>query len=198
MPAVQLIPAVCQHQRDPGGAQHPGQERHQIPGRCISPVQVLQHHHGGLRLPQPDQEAHHAVEHRTRIRRAALARKDHASVKTRPGQLRESLRAQVISQLAQQFGERRERDRPLTQRNANTDGRDHALLPGLRTRTGDKPALADPGVPVDQHHPSPARCRRSSRCAQNGYLFLPAYEPGRADSRHTTSIGLSLSAVIHG
>ncbi len=63
VPAVQVVGPVAADQGDPFPVQHPGQERDQIPGGGVGPVQVLQHEQHGRRGRQLGEQAEHAAEH---------------------------------------------------------------------------------------------------------------------------------------
>ena len=63
VPPVQVVGPVGADQRDPFPVQHAGQERDQVPGGGIGPVQVLEHqeHRGGRR--ELGEQAERAAEH---------------------------------------------------------------------------------------------------------------------------------------
>ena len=60
---VQVVGPVAADQGDPFPVQHPGQERDQVPGGSVGPVQVFQHQQYGRRGRQLGEQAEHAAEH---------------------------------------------------------------------------------------------------------------------------------------
>ena len=63
VPPVQVVGPVGADQRDPFAVQHPGQERDQVPGRGVGPVQVLEHQQDRSRGRELGEQAEHAAEH---------------------------------------------------------------------------------------------------------------------------------------
>ena len=63
VPPVQVVGPVGADQRDPFPVQHPGQERDQVPGRGVGPVQVLEHQQHRARGRELGEQAEHAAEH---------------------------------------------------------------------------------------------------------------------------------------
>jgi hypothetical protein len=61
--AVQVIGAVRDDEQHPGRADITGQERDQVPGRAVGPVQVLHHHRGRRHLAQAHEEVEHPLEY---------------------------------------------------------------------------------------------------------------------------------------
>jgi hypothetical protein len=60
---VQVVGPVAADEGDPFPVQHPGQERDQVPGRGVGPVQVFEDEEHGRHRRQLGQQAQHAAEH---------------------------------------------------------------------------------------------------------------------------------------
>lgn len=57
MTPVELIGAVGDQQQDADAAQRPDQERDQLTGGLVGPVQILEHQHDRLAVAEPAQQA---------------------------------------------------------------------------------------------------------------------------------------------
>jgi len=162
VPAVQVVGAVGADQRDPLPVQHPGQERDQVPGGGIGPVQVLEHQQHRGRRGELGEQAEHPAEHllpgqagTVRVDRGAAPAlgQQHAQGRTRaqrvahPGGLGRA--PQRVRQ--RQVGHAVPELRALAGQHDEPAARGEPR--GLRDQAG----LAHPGVAADQCHHGAAR-----------------------------------------
>ncbi|HEY2984750.1 MAG TPA: hypothetical protein VGJ38_11395, partial [Jatrophihabitantaceae bacterium] len=106
-----------------------------------------------LALPEAGQEREQVLEQRARTGRrgaggAAEQRTDLGS--SRPAQRRELVLAELAAQIPQRLDQRGVRHGELAELNATTYGDDEATSPGLLSRLGDQPRLADARITRDQ------------------------------------------------
>ena len=59
---MQVIGAVTDDEQHPGGMDVAGQERDQIPGRAVGPVQILHHEHSRRHVAETHEEIQHPLE----------------------------------------------------------------------------------------------------------------------------------------
>ena len=141
------------------------QERQQVPGRQVGPVQVLDHQHGAALATQGREQVPNSVQEpaavfggRDRRRGRVDRERRKESRQLAPNVRRAAAQSAVQERPPRTRTERRQRvhDRPvrerLRQRQRGPSQHQHARDGG--DDLGDQPALADAGVPGHQDHPA--------------------------------------------
>jgi hypothetical protein len=195
--AVQFVAAVGGHQHDRGLGQVGHEEREQVHGRPVGPVQILDRQHQRPLGGQPLQQAQQPLEQLragqlTRDRRGGLCR---AEVGDQPGQLRppgpdhllQGGRVEVADQLPQRLGDRRVGQGALTGVQATADEHPRAGRLGTGGELAQQAGLADPRFTAKQQH---ARRRASQRPVEPRELLGAADELRAGDAAHGRIIRL--------
>ena len=159
---VQVVGPVAADQRDPLPVQHPGQERDQVPGGGVGPVQVLQHEQDGRRGRQLGEQAEHAAEHLLPGQARAVRVGDGplAALRQQPAQGR--ARAERVADpgglggAAQRVGQRQV-GHAVAQLGALPGQHGEAPAGGQPGDLADQAGLAHPGIAADQRDHRPAR-----------------------------------------
>ena len=179
--AVQVVGAVGADDGDALAVQHPEQEREQVAGGCVGPVQVLEDkQHRGAR-GKLGQQAEHGAEHLLAGQRGpvGLGVAAPAAVRQQPGQHRARLHRRLD---LRRRGSDRVREREI--RHAVADLRALAAqhgepaAGGERGHLADQPGLAHPGVAADQSGDG-AGGGVIEQGAEPGELRASAYQRGR-------------------
>ena len=198
MAPVQVIGAVRADDRDPLGAQHPGQERQQVPRGGVRPVQVLEHdQHGGVG-PKLGQQPQDRAEHLLT---------GHADALPGGGGGRPALRQQAAEQRTAGEGTGQPRRGPGRPGGAAQRVRERQVgdafaelgavpgqygepLPGGQAgHLGHEPGLAHSGVPADEGDDRVAGRGVVQEREQAGELGVPPDQPSpRRLRQHAPSI----------
>ncbi len=150
MTPVQVVGAVGGDDRDPLPVQHPAQERHQVPGGPVGPVQVLQDEQDGPLLGELGEHAEHRSEQ---------------LLLGQPGQVAAISRAGAA--VRQQAAENRPTGERVEQR-AGGGGAGGSLSQGIgEGQIGN--AVAELGAAAGKHHETAARSPRGQLRDEPGF-----------------------------
>jgi len=160
MAAASVVGAVGEREQDGHRAQRPDQERGQVQGGLVGPVQVLDDEHHRPGLAQPLEQAEHQLEQLSGLQflrrrgrgsaRRELRKQPAQSLPGRPEQFLQPSGRSPARERAQRPDERRQRQAlraqfdALTRQNAESGRRRPAR------QLSDQPGLADPGLAADQ------------------------------------------------
>ncbi len=159
---VQIVGPVAADQGDPLPVQHPGQERDQVPGGGVGPVQVLQHEQDRRRGRQLGEQAEHAAEHLLpgQARAVRVGDRPLAALRQQPAQGR--ARAERVADpgglggAAERVGQRQV-GHAVAQLGALPGQHGKAPAGGQPGDLADQAGLAHPGIAADQRDHRPAR-----------------------------------------
>jgi hypothetical protein len=148
---------VGDHQQDPLAAQVPDEEREQVAGGLVGPVQILDHQHQRGLLAQAPKEAEQQLEQPGLGRRAGrvflwLAQPGGQAGELRPGEPDEpadGLRAQLGQQDSQGLHDRGIRQGAVADRHT-APGQHPGPIRGACDQLGDQAGLADTGLAPHQ------------------------------------------------
>ncbi len=177
MPAVELVGAVGGDDHDPLGAQVAHQEREEIAGRAIRPVQILEHEQQRAVSRRAPQEAERKLEQAT-LRRGADRRRRPGGrldeVRKQPGEFQSAGRQQIRAARGVESA------RVVAQR--------------LDERPEREPAVLDVDAATDQRG-RPGRCRRARRTRWPGGSCRPRpRRPSRTASGRPAAAAASPSS----
>jgi hypothetical protein len=191
--AGQLVAAEGAHQQHPPRPQGGGQERQQVAGGPVGPVQVLHHPQQRRARGQPPDHPQQQLEQpplagaghrgrRGRLAGPAQVGQQPAQVRAgRPGDHLQPGRVQAAGQATQRLGDRRERHALLAQRHAATPQHPHTLPAGGGGQLLGQPGLARPRLPAHQRHQRLPAGGARQQVAQPRQLLGAADEPPGRD-----------------
>ena len=186
MTPVQVVGAERAHHRDPFPVQHPAEERDQVPGGPVGPVQVLQDQQHRAVGGQLGQQAEHRTEQLLLgqpgdlpVGRAGRAVRQQPA-EHRPGGQRLGHRPgrRAGAAFAQRVGQRQVRD-AVAELGAPAGQHQEAPLGRPRGQFGDQPGLAHPGISADQRVGWAAGAGIVEQAEQAGEFTVPADQPSR-------------------
>ena len=152
--AVQVIGAVRDDEQHPGRADIAGQERDQVPGRAVGPVQVLHHDRSRCHLAQTHEEVEHPLEQqaaRARLGAGHSGQQRSQIIDPRARQLRHDLPAQLPVKVPEDLDQRRVGQRPRGDVDAPAGGRRPPFPVRPLAELLHQTRLADAGVAGDNH-----------------------------------------------
>jgi hypothetical protein len=156
---ARLIIAEGDHQQHPLPAQVPDQERQQVAGGTVGPVQILHHQHQRSLLAQAPQQPEQQLEQaglRGLTRRATairLAQRGQQAGHLRPGgadQLADRTHADIAEQGPQRLHNRGVRQGTIADRHTAASQHPHPLGGAAARQLGDQTRLADTGFAPHQ------------------------------------------------
>ena len=194
---MHVVAAVGDHDGQPLPVQHPAQERDQVTGGAVGPVQVLEDQQHRAGLGQLGEQAEHRPEQlllrqpgRVAARRLGAAGVGQQPGQHRPGGQRVTQRAagqRAGRRVPQRVGERQVRDGVRQLRAAAGEHRE-AAVPGLGRQLGHQAGLADPGIAADQRHDRAAGGRVAQQRTQAAELGLAANQTSSLCPGHVSII----------
>jgi hypothetical protein len=186
MPPVQVVGPVGADERDPLAVQHPGQERDQVPGGGVGPVQVLQDQQDRGRGRELGQQPEHLAEHLLPGQAGTdlVVQLPVPALRQQPAQGRARahrvLHPGGLSGAAQGVGQRQV-GHAVAQLGALAGKHGEPALPGEPRHLIHQPGLADSGVSADQRGHRLARLGVVEQREQAAELTVP---PDHAPRRH--------------
>ena len=201
---MQVIGPVAAEHRHPLPVQDPGQERDQVTGGPVGPVQVLEDEQHRVRLRQLGEQAEHRAEQLLagqlpsvaagRGARPVIGQQaaEHRPVRDQLGHPGRG----VADDAPQRVGQRQVRH-AVAELGTAPGQHAEAALPGPPHQLGHQPGLADPGVPADQGHGCLSGGDRVEQAQQPGKFGGPADHGSAYVLLHTPSIA-SGSDIIPG
>ena len=182
--SVQVVGPVAADQRDPFAVQHPGQERDQVPGGGVGPVQVLQHEQDRRRGRQLGQQAQHAAEHLLpgQARAVRIGDGPLAALRQQPAQGRAGAERVAdpggLGGAAERVGQRQV-GHAVAQLGALPGQHGETPAGGQPGDLADQAGLAHPGIAADQRDHRPARLGVVEQVEQAAELAVaPDHAPG--------------------
>ena len=185
VPPVQVVGPVGADQRDPFPVQHAGQERDQVPGGGIGPVQVLEHqeHRGGRR--ELGEQAEHTAEHLLpgQAGTVFVGSLPVAAFREQPAQGGAGAERVAdpggLGGAAQRVGQRQV-GHAVAQLGALAGEHGEAASLGEPGHLADQPGLTNPGVPADQRDHRAAGLGVVEQREQTAeFVVPPDHPPGR-------------------
>ena len=204
---VQLVGAVGEHEQQ-SGPQVADEEREQVQGRAVRPVQVLHHQHGAGPLAEALQQAEERLEqpglrhraHRDLGRLLALPElRQQAHQQRPPGshQLGERRRAELPAETAERLHHRRVRQRCLAELDATADQHRPAPLADPIGEPADQPGLPHTGFTTQAHRRRLASVDGPERRLEMAQLSCATDEMrGRGGPAHADEYALPRSAGV--
>ena len=184
---VQVVGPVGADQRDPFPVQHAGQERDQIPGGGIGPVQVLEHQQHRGRGRELGEQAEHGAEHLLpgQARTVFVGSLPVAAFRQQPAEGRAGAERVPdrggLGGAAQRVGQG-QIGHAVAQLGTLAGEHGEAASFGEPGHLGDQPGLADPGVTADQRGHRAAGFGVVEQREQAAEFVVP---PDHAPSRHS-------------
>ncbi len=191
VPPVQVVGPVGADDGDALAAQHPRQERDQLAGRRVGPVQVLKHEQHRVRRGEFGQRAEHRAEHLLPGHASRVgARRRLAAVRQQPGQHRPGLDDLLD---LRRGGTERVRERQVGHAVADlgalaAQDREAVAL-GDRHHLGHQAGLAHAGVAADERGLGAPGRGVAEQPAEPRHLGVTAYQRCQRHSSLTGTIG---------